>query len=484
MVIRNDPALQLTNGRAGVLRVARWIAITDALVVIWAVIGAHILRFSSLPILGQAASTTSSLELEYSWVSAAVVVLWLWVLRLHNVYDARMFGHGPQEYRAVVTGTWRLFATLAIVSYLSKIELARGYVLIAFPVGLLALLVTRRLWRTWLGARRSHGEFADRVLVVGDASHLTALIRDLRAASDAGFAVVGACCSDPIAQIDGVDVVGAEEDAATVAQRMRVDVVASVASWRHGTDGLRKLGWALEGTGIDLVVSPGLVDVAGPRIHSRPVAGLPLLYVEGPTFTGPRRLAKTAFDVAAALTLFIILQPLFLTISLLVWLEDHGPIVYSQNRVGIGGRRFVMHKFRSMVVGADQVAFDEDVNEGAGPLFKLRDDPRVTRIGKTLRRYSLDELPQLWNVIRLDMSLVGPRPPLASEVATYDEDVHRRLLVKPGLTGLWQISGRSDLSWEDSVRLDLYYVENWSFTGDLRILWRTSRVVLQRRGAY
>ncbi len=484
MVIRSDPALAVIHGRAGVLRVARWMAFTDGLVVIWAVVGAHILRFSSLPILGEALQTTSSLELEYSWVSAGVVVLWLAALHGHNAYDPRMFGHGTQEYRAVVTGTWRLFATLAIISYLSKIELARGYVLIAFPAGLLALLVTRRLWRTWLGARRSRGEYADRVLVVGDASHLATLVRDLRAASDAGFAVIGACCSDPVADVDGVPVVGTEEDAGSVAQRMSVDVVASAASWRHATDGLRKLGWALEGTGIDLVVSPGLVDVAGPRIHSRPVAGLPLLYVEEPTFTGARRLAKSAFDVVGAGALLLLLQPVLLVLALLVWVEDRGPIVYSQNRVGIGGRRFVMHKFRSMVVGADKIVFDAKDNDGAGPLFKIRDDPRVTRTGRVLRRFSLDELPQLWNVVRGDMSLVGPRPPLASEVAAYDEDVHRRLLVKPGLTGLWQVSGRSDLSWEDSVRLDLYYVENWSFTGDLRILWRTLRAVVDRRGAY
>ncbi len=484
MAIRSDPTLAVIHGRAGVLRVARWVWITDALVVIWAVIGAHILRFSSLPILDEVVSTTSSLQLEYSWVSAAVVVLWMWALRLHNAYDPRMFGHGTQEYRAVLTGTWRLFATLAIISYLSKIELARGYVLVAFPVGLVALLLTRRLWRTWLGARRSRGQYADRVLVVGDAAHLVALIRDLRSASDAGFAVVGACCSDPVSDIDGVAVVGTEDEAAIMARHLSVDVVASVASWRHASDGLRKLGWALEGTGIDLVVSPGLVDVAGPRIHSRPVAGLPLLYVEQPTFTGARRLAKSAFDVAAASALIVLLLPVFIVIALLVWLEDRGPIVYSQNRVGAGGKRFVMHKFRSMVVGADTVVFDDEDNKGAGPLFKMRDDPRVTRTGKMLRQFSLDELPQLWNIVRGDMSLVGPRPPLVSEVAAYAADVHRRLLVKPGLTGLWQVSGRSDLSWEDSVRLDLYYVENWSFTSDLRILWRTLRAVLDRRGAY
>jgi len=456
------------------------VAITDAIVVGWAVLGAHLLRFGQVP--NSSDAVTSSLELQYTWVSIGVVVLWLAMLRLHAAYDPRMFGHGTQEYRAVVTATFRLFAALAIVSYLSKIELARGYILVAFPLGLAALLLARRVWRVWLGAHRSRGEYADHVLVVGDAAHLSTLIRDLRAASDAGFAVVAAACSDAGETIDGIPVVGPEEEAATLAMHLRVDVVASSPSWRQGAAGLRKLGWALEGTGIELVVSPGLVDVAGPRIHSRPVAGLPLLYVEEPSFTGSKLLAKTAFDVVTAALLLLLLLPVFIVLALAVWLDDHGPVVFSQTRVGLDGRRFVMHKFRSMRVGADQMV--PPANDGAGPLFKLRNDPRVTRVGTLLRRYSLDELPQLWNVLTRDMSLVGPRPPLASEVAAYEQDVHRRLLVKPGLTGLWQVSGRSDLSWEDSVRLDLYYVENWSFTSDLRILWRTLRAVTERRGAY
>ncbi|HRC65696.1 MAG TPA: sugar transferase, partial [Dermatophilaceae bacterium] len=290
------------------------------------------------------------------------------------------------------------------------------------------------------------------------------------------------CCAAAPESVEGIPVVGCEEDAAELAQRVGADVVAYAASSRLGATGLRKLGWALEGTGIDLVVAPGMTDVAGPRIHARPVAGLSLLYVEAPRFTGTRLLLKSAFDMLAAFILMVALAPLFVVLSALVWFEDHGPVFYTQRRVGHGGRSFVMTKFRSMTVGADQVL--PEGNDADGPLFKLRDDPRVTRIGRFLRRSSLDELPQLLNVLRGEMSLVGPRPPLESEVAAYEEDVHRRLLVKPGLTGLWQVSGRSDLSWEDSVRLDLYYVENWSFTSDLRILMRTLRAMHESNGAY
>ena len=313
-------------------------------------------------------------------------------------------------------------------------------------------------------------------------AELRRLIRDLRAAPDAGFGVVAVCCSDPISAIEGVPVVGAEDDAAEAASRLGVDIVACSSAWQSGAAGLRRLGWALEGTGIDLVVSPALTDVAGPRIRARPVAGLPLLYVESPTFSGGRRFAKAAFDLVAASVMLLLALPIFVVTGALIWFEDRGPVLFSQRRVGLGGRTFVMYKFRSMIVGAEGNRPNQ--NEGAGPLFKLRDDPRITRIGRAIRRWSIDELPQLANVLKGDMSLVGPRPPLESEVAAYEADVHRRLLVKPGLTGLWQVSGRSDLSWEDSVRLDLYYVENWSFTSDLRIVWRTVRALWERRGAY
>ena len=481
MALRGDSAVAAVEGRAGVRRVARWLTFTDALVLAGAITGAQVMRFGVSDTVA-ADPTTSVWDLEYTWVSVGIILLWLVSLRVHAAYDPRMLGHGTQEYRAVASATFRLFAALAIVSYLSKLELARGYVLVAFPVGLAGLLLARRLWRSWLGANRARGRFADAVLVVGDLDQGGPLVRDLRTASDAGFRVVAICCAAAAERVEGVPVVGVEEDAAECAQRVGADVVAYAASSRLGSTGLRRLGWALEGTGIDLVVAPGMTDVAGPRIHARPVAGLPLLYVEAPRFTGVRLAVKSAFDVVVAAVLLAALAPFFLVVGFLIKLDDHGPVFFSQRRVGQGGRSFVMTKFRSMHVGADQLL--PDANDADGPLFKLREDPRVTRIGRWLRRSSIDELPQLVNVLRGEMSLVGPRPPLESEVAGYAEDARRRLLVKPGLTGLWQVSGRSDLSWEDSVRLDLYYVENWSFTSDLRILWRTVRALRERRGAY
>jgi exopolysaccharide biosynthesis polyprenyl glycosylphosphotransferase len=232
-------------------------------------------------------------------------------------------------------------------------------------------------------------------------------------------------------------------------------------------------------------MAPALTDVAGPRIHTQQVAGLPLIHVTTPTLEGGQRVAKRLFDVLAATCLVILAGPMMIVIALLVRLDSRGSIIFRQERIGVDGTSFKMLKFRSMVSDAESRLEElKDKNEGEGLLFKMRDDPRITRVGRFLRKYSLDELPQLFNVLNGSMSLVGPRPPLPTEVAEYGHDLRRRLLVKPGLTGLWQVSGRSNLSWEDSVRLDLYYVENWSLAGDLIILLRTFRAVFSSHGAY
>ena len=469
-----------TRSSSGVERYTLRIAVTDSLVIIWAVIGAQLVRFGTTT-ADMDGPTTSAFGLDYAMVSGILVVLWLLALRLHNAYDPRLFGHGPEEYRAVATATVRLFATLAIVSYLFKLELARGFLLVALPFGLAGLFIARWIWRKWLGVQRADGRLCDAMIVVGDRGHLAGLVAALRNVPEAGYTVVAACCSEGTDPIGGVPVVGSEEQAAQVAERLGVDVVACSGS-RLGTEGLRRLGWELEGTGIGLVLAPGMTQVAGPRILTRPVAGLPLLHVEAPTFSGPKRAVKTTFDVLGALAIGLILSPLLIVVAVLV-ARDGGAPFYTQTRVGQGGKPFLMWKFRSMVPNADTV-LPAGVNDGAGPLYKLKADPRITPLGRVLRRTSIDELPQLWNVLRGEMSLVGPRPPLASEVEKYEQDVYRRLLVKPGMTGLWQVSGRSDLSWEDSIRLDLRYVENWSLTVDLVILMRTALVVLRGAGGY
>jgi len=356
----------------------------------------------------------------------------------------------------------------------------------ALPAGVLDLLLARWLWRKWLTMHRAEGKMSRSVLVVGDRSHLEALIRALDSVPEAGYRVVAACCGDAGQDFIGeIPVLGDESEAAEIAQHVGVDTVACTSSARFDAGGLRRLGWALEGQDVNLVVVPKLTDVAGPRVLTRPVAGLSLLHVEAPVFAGPRLAFKTVIDRIAAAVLLVLLSPLFALVAVRIRRDHDGSVFFRQERIGKDGESFPMLKFRTMLVGSEMMLPSLlDRSQGQGPLFKLRDDPRITPIGARLRRYSLDELPQLINVLRGQMSLVGPRPPLPTEVETYANDVRRRLLVKPGMTGLWQINGRSDLTWDESVRFDLYYVENWSVMSDLMILWRTGRAVLHASGAY
>jgi exopolysaccharide biosynthesis polyprenyl glycosylphosphotransferase len=279
--------------------------------------------------------------------------------------------------------------------------------------------------------------------------------------------------------------VGGLDDVVAFAGRFHADTIAVTSASETAAQYLRQLSWQLEGTGIELLVAPGLIEVAGPRLHIRPFEGLPLLSVEQPRFEGWRRVVKGGVDRAAAAFALLLLAPVMAIIALAVRFTSAGPVLYRHERIGVNGRSFTMLKFRSMVDDADrQLETLRENNISDGLLFKIRADPRITPVGRWLRRLSLDELPQLFNILGGSMSLVGPRPPLPREVANYDSQVSRRLLVKPGLTGLWQISGRSDLPWEESVRLDLRYVENWSLALDLLILWKTGRAVLSRHGAY
>jgi exopolysaccharide biosynthesis polyprenyl glycosylphosphotransferase len=465
----------------------RRIAISDFLVVAWAVLGAELIRFGPgsvealLP--GGADNATNQ---RYTAFSVILIVTWVLMLRLNGAYDHRIMGHGQEEYKAVATASFQLFGSVTVVAYLLNLSVARGYVAMAMPSGLAGLLLSRWLWRKWLTLNRAQGLMSASVLVVGDRENLTSLIRALQSVPEAGYNVVAACCGDAQeSYISNIPVLGDEMDAADIARRIHVNTVACTSSSRFDSGGLRRLGWALESQDVDMVVVPRLTDVAGPRVLTRPVAGLSLLHVEAPVFEGPQLVLKTAIDRIAAALLLILLSPLFAVVALMIRRDHGGPVFFRQERIGKGGDSFPMLKFRTMVVGAEAMLSSlQDRSEGQGPLFKLRDDPRITRVGAKLRQYSLDELPQLINVLRGEMSLVGPRPPLASEVRTYAHDVRRRLLVKPGMTGLWQINGRSDLSWDESVRFDLYYVENWSVMSDLIILWRTGRAVLRSSGAY
>ena len=462
----------------------RTIMALDILVIAIAVIGGFLGRF-------RLNGSVPPDDLPYGLVTGVLAAAWLVSLKVARTYDDRVVGYGADEYRRVVSATLKLAGAVAILGYLIDWNVSRGFLAISFGTGVVVLPASRFLARKVLHrARRDGRGWSRRVLAVGDPSHVIELIHQLRREPYAGYRVVGACIPDPLVapvpqHLDDVPVVGSFRNILGAAAAVAADTVAVTGSAELTGRRLRRLGWQMEDTGIDLVLAPGLTDVAGPRIHTRPVAGLPLIHVESPEFAGGAKLFKGLVDRALAFTALLLLSPLMLVISISIKLTSRGPVFFRQIRVGQGGREFNVYKYRSMVMNADAKLVQlSHHNETDGLMFKMREDPRVTPVGKILRKWSMDELPQLFNVAFGHMSLVGPRPPLPSEVERYDEDVARRLLVKPGMTGLWQVSGRSDLSWEDGVRLDLYYVENWSLTADVTIMWKTVGAVLARRGAY
>ena len=468
-----------------VTNLARWrrdyalaIFAADALLLALTAIVAYVARFGG----GDSAPS------EYLWMSFVGVAVWLGFLAAGGAYEERFLSFGVEEIKRVFNSSVRFVAAIALVSYGAKLSLSRGFVVIALPLGTALLVLGRHIGHVVLRRLRCRGHMQSRLLVVGDKQRVEDLVAQAKREPDAGFEIVGACTplGSQGTDVAGVPIVGTLSGVFDAIATCNVDTVAVTASPAITSRALRRLSWELEGTGVSLLVAPGLTDVAGPRIHVRPVGTrLPLLHVEEPEFTGARKILKETQDGILAGIAVVLLAPLMLMLALLIRLDSRGPALFKQTRVGRGGEEFCVYKFRSMHVDAEErLAALVGLNESDGVLFKMRDDPRVTRIGKLLRRYSLDELPQLLNVLRGNMALVGPRPPLPREVANYATDVHRRLLVKPGITGLWQVSGRSDLSWEDSVRLDLYYVENWSLALDLQILWKTAFAVVASRGAY
>lgn len=468
---------------------ARRLAWSDLFVVAWAVGGAQLLWFGPDTAAVDVPAELTSVTVSYTLFSVALVLGWVGALAVGATREYRIVGAGPEEYKRVAASSLQLFGVVAILGFAFQIEFSRGYLLVALPAGVAALLVERWLWRQWLHAVRRRGSFSSRCVVVGSGGEVREIVATLLQESGAGYRPVAACATGP----DGVTGLSSEvavaplEELPRAMAETRADTVVLLAGHGLTAAEVRELSWSLIPGEQHLVMVPSLVDVAGPRISTRPVAGLPLVHVETPRYEGAGRFAKRAFDLIGAVVLVVVLSPVLLLAALAVVLTSRGPLLFTQERVGLEGRTFRMLKFRSMVADAetrlDQLLAGER-DAGNDVLFKLKDDPRVTPIGRVMRRFSIDELPQLFNVIAGSMSLVGPRPPLLREVDRYDAAARRRLLVRPGLTGLWQVSGRSRLSWDDSIRLDLYYVENWSLMGDLVLLWRTVKAVVARDGAY
>lgn len=470
------------------IRISRLLGVVDAFVVIWAVAGAYIVRFGVEP-----GFVASGHEFTYAWVSVVLAIAWWLMLGGWNSRQSRILGTGPDEYKRIAAASLWLFGLVAIFSYVLGLDTARGYVGIALPVGLAGLLLSRWLLRQHLNADRQKGGSMSRLLLVGGPSAVAHLASSLERAKGSGYLPVAAYTpgthdGPEVEPESGLPILGYRADPASILEAIdacKADAVAVSAGVQLHPQTLRHLGWELAARSVGLIMAPALTDIAGPRIHTQQIAGLPLIHVTTPALEGGQGVAKRLFDVLVAGTMIVLSSPLMAAIAIIIKLDSQGPVFFKQERVGIEGARFAMLKFRSMGMDAEQQLKNlTSYNEGTGVLFKMKKDPRVTRVGGVLRKFSLDELPQLFNILAGSMSLVGPRPPLPSEVEAYELDVRRRLLVKPGLTGLWQVSGRSNLSWQDSVRLDLYYVENWSLAGDLIILLRTVRAVFYGTGAY
>ncbi|MGY1828547.1 sugar transferase [Blastococcus sp. SYSU DS0541] len=442
--------------------------------------------------LGQIAETqpvSGSLDLVGSLVTVLVAfpLLWAAAMLIARAYEERFLWIGAEEFRRVFFAAAMLLATIGTVSWAFHLELARGFAIVALPAALLLTTGHRMAQRSWLHGQRQDGRLQQTAIIVGHRSGVAALHEQLDRAMEHGYRVIGCCVPSGSSQtFDGLPVLGSLDSVVDVVRRYEVDTVAVLPSPELDGPSLRQLGWDLEDTQAELLLAPAVTEVAGPRVRIRPVAGLPLMHVERPEFTGHRRIVKNLFDRSAALFGILLISPMLVALALAVKLTSRGPVFYKHERIGRGGQPFEVYKFRSMVPDADKLVdtLFEESNEGNDVQFKMKRDPRVTRVGAVMRRYSLDELPQLFNVLNGSMSLVGPRPHVTREVEQYGFDMARRLLVKPGITGLWQVSGRSDLSWDDSVRLDVRYVENWTLTFDLMILWKTIGAVLRGSGAY
>lgn len=419
-----------------------------------------------------------------------VAAVWFTMLSVFRTRETAIVGSGSTEYLRVLNATAFGFGALAMIFVVLGATGLRDELLVALPLGTLLLLAGRWGWRRWLLRERAYGHYVSRTFIVGDRADVQYVIETLHRDGQRGYLVVGATLTDGDMgelRVDGQNypVLGSPRSAARTAARLGADTIIVASHDDADPYFVKRLSWQLEGTAAELVLSSRLTDVAGPRISLRLVDGLPLIQVKIPSFDGAQYALKRTLDIVVSTLALAAIAIVAVPLALLIKLDSRGPVFFRQERVGRDGHRFHMVKFRTMRVGAEaELAALAVENEGAGPLFKMHNDPRVTRVGAILRKLSLDELPQFWNVLRGDMSVVGPRPPLPSEVTAYNGTVYRRLYIKPGITGLWQVSGRSDLPWDESVRLDLRYVENWSIMSDLTIMWRTAQTMLAPKGAY
>ncbi|WP_051551862.1 sugar transferase [Nocardioides sp. URHA0020] len=469
-------------------RALRYLPVSALVLDLIVMIGVFVLAVlgrSRLDVFDTASGIASSLQ-----VAGPMVLLgWLVVIAAFGGYRDDVFGAGTDEYKRVFNASLVTAGLLGVGCYLAKFPLSRGFFLLAFGLGVPALMLGRWLLRQAVHRARRQGYLQHRVLIAGSAEHVDEIAAVLHREPWLGYEVIGALL--PRREMrgehtdSGLPVIGACEDVTAEVRASGADIIFFAGGALTSAAQLRQVAWDLEKDEVQVVVAPSVSDISSERVRIRPVGGLPLMHIDPPRATDASSIGKRSFDAVGSLALIVAFTPIFLFAAIRIKMHDGGPILFRQTRIGRNGEEFTCLKYRTMVVNADELVgqLQTDVGQSA-LLFKMKADPRITKPGKWIRRFSVDELPQLFNVLRGDMSLVGPRPQVAQEVALYNGPMSRRLRVRPGMTGLWQVSGRSELSIQEAIRLDLYYVDNWSLVQDVSILGRTVGAVFGSRGAY
>ncbi|MEN8705225.1 MAG: sugar transferase [Nocardioides marinisabuli] len=433
-------------------------------------------------------ASSASVEQQLIIAGPLMIVGWIVTIALLDGYHRDVFGAGTDEYRRILNASLLAAGITGVTCYLAKFDLSRGFFLMAYGLGVPALFLGRMALRRALHSARRRGLLRHRVLIAGTRAHVDEVARVLGREPWLGYEVIGALTPEYDLSEEtttGLPVLGNANEAASLAKSSRADSIFFAGGAVGSSSQFRQMVWELEQDSIQVVIAPSVTEISNERINIRPVGGLPLMHIEPPTWTDASRWGKRTFDFVGSLGLLIVFAPLFLLAATQVKLHDRGPVFFRQTRIGKDGHEFSCFKFRTMVQNAEAMVADLQEQQGQSALlFKMKDDPRITPPGRWMRRLSVDELPQLINVFLGHMSLIGPRPQVAREVALYDESMSRRLHVRPGMTGLWQVSGRNDLTPEEAIRLDLYYVDNWSMLQDLSILSKTMGAVVSSRGAY
>ena len=460
------------SARARYRRLYRWVALSDVVAIEIALLTAYWIRF------GFGVPTQ-----DFSLLLAGAPAVVLAIFAAAHLYQAFRFPPA-EEFRRIILAVSASIGVMMLLSFWLKADFSRAFVGGSWVFALLFTLTARRLWHARFGRLRASGALAFPTIVVGTNEEAQRLV-SMMERPVFGFRPIGVVTTERDAGEDlGLPVLGAVADLRELLVATGAECVFVAASAARPQD-MKAIAKAVRLAGVEVRITATLPEVLASRLTVQPLGGLTALSLHPVRLSGGQVVAKFTFDIVVSAFLLLVLSPLLLAIAVAIKLTSPGPVLFRQRRVGLRGRPFTILKFRTMRSGADRDVASLRSQHGVEDLmFKLKDDPRVTRVGRWLRRFSLDELPQLFNVIKGDMSIVGPRPPLPEEVARYEDWHFDRLEVPPGVTGLWQISGRADLSFDECVQLDVFYIENWSLVYELFILGKTIPVLLSRRGAY